>query len=122
MHIVSGVKGKLNKTKDALDLFSATFPAGTLVGAPKIRAMEIIKNLEPCGRGLYGGTIGYFSKNKKFYVQSGAGIVADSIPELEYQEVLAKSEILRKSLEMASEGLWKTKFYWLIIMTHLHIT
>jgi anthranilate synthase component 1 len=121
MHIVSGVKGKLNKTKDALDLFSATFPAGTLVGAPKIRAMEIIKNLEPCGRGLYGGTIGYFSKNgnmdqaitirtlvfngDEISYQAGAGIVADSIPELEYQEVLAKSEILRKSLEMASEGL-----------------
>ena len=121
MHIVSGVKGKLNNAKDALDLFSAAFPAGTLVGAPKIKAMEIIKNLEPCGRGLYGGTIGYFSKNgnmdqaitirtlvlhgDEISYQAGAGIVADSIPELEYQEVLAKSEILRKSLEIASEGL-----------------
>ena len=121
MHIVSGVKGRLNNTKDALDLFSAAFPAGTLVGAPKIKAMEIIKNLEPCGRGLYRGTIVYFSKNgnmdqaitlrtlvfhgDEISFQAGAGIVADSIPELEYQEVLAKSEILRKSLEIASEGL-----------------
>ena len=121
MHIVSGVKGRLIKNKDALDLFSATFPAGTLVGAPKIRAMEIIRNLEPCGRGLYGGTIGYFSKNgnmdqaitirtmvfneDEVSFQAGAGIVADSIPETEYQEVLAKSEVLRKSLKMASEGL-----------------
>ena len=121
MHIVSGVKGRLIKNKDALDLFSATFPAGTLVGAPKIRAMEIIRNLEPCGRGLYGGTIGYFSKNgnmdqaitirtmvfneDEVSFQAGAGIVADSVPETEYQEVLAKSEVLRKSLKMASEGL-----------------
>jgi anthranilate synthase component 1 len=121
MHIVSGVKGLLDDGKDAFDLFAAAFPAGTLVGAPKVRAMELIAELEPVGRGLYGGTIGYFSKNgnmdqaitirtmvfngDEYSFQAGAGIVADSDPEREYEEVLAKSAILRSALEIAQEGL-----------------
>jgi len=121
MHIVSGVKGLLDDGKDAFDLFAAAFPAGTLVGAPKVRAMELIAELEPIGRGLYGGTIGYFSKNgnmdqaitirtivfngNDYRFQAGAGIVADSQPEREHDEVLAKSAILRHALEIAEEGL-----------------
>jgi len=121
MHIVSGVQGVLDDSKDAFDLFAAAFPAGTLVGAPKVRAMELIAELEPVGRGLYGGTIGYFSKNgnmdqaitirtmvfngEEYSFQAGAGIVADSDPEREYQEVMAKSAILRRALEIAEEGL-----------------
>jgi len=121
MHIVSGVKGTLADDRDALDLFAATFPAGTLVGAPKVRAMEIIAELEPSGRGLYGGTVGYFAKNgnmdqaitirtmvfhgDQYSFQAGAGVVADSVPEREYEEVLAKSAILRRALEIAEEGL-----------------
>ena len=121
MHIVSGVKGTLAGNRDAIDLFAATFPAGTLVGAPKVRAMEIIAELEPSGRGLYGGTVGYFANNgnmdqaitirtivfngDQYSFQAGAGIVADSVPEREYEEVLAKSAILRRALEIAEEGL-----------------
>jgi anthranilate synthase component 1 len=121
MHIVSGVKGELDPNRDAFELFAATFPAGTLVGAPKVRAMEIIAELEPTARGLYGGTVGYFAKNgnmdqaitirtivfngDEYSFQAGAGIVADSIPEREHDEVLAKSAILRRALEIAEEGL-----------------
>jgi len=121
MHIVSGVKGKLNRGKDAFDLFSASFPAGTLVGAPKIRAMEIIEEMEIEGRGLYGGTAGYFDINgdmdqaitirtivfqgDSYSFQAGAGIVKDSDPSSEYAEVFAKSEILKKALKMAGEIL-----------------
>lgn len=121
MHIVSGVKGTLRGDRDAFDLFAATFPAGTLVGAPKVRAMELIAELEPVGRGLYGGTVGYFAKNgnmdqaitirtlvingDEYSFQAGAGIVADSVPEREHDEVLAKSAILRRALEIAEEGL-----------------
>jgi anthranilate synthase component 1 len=121
MHIVSGVQGVLEDGKDAFDLFAAAFPAGTLVGAPKVRAMELIAELEPVGRGLYGGTVGYFSKNgnmdqaitirtmifngDEYSFQAGAGIVADSDPEREHQEVMAKSDILRRALEIAEEGL-----------------
>ncbi len=121
MHIVSGVTGTLAAGRDAFDLFSATFPAGTLVGAPKVRAMELIAGLEPVGRGLYGGTVGYFAKNgnmdqaitirtmvfngDEYSFQAGAGIVADSVPESEHDEVLAKSAILRRALEIAEEGL-----------------
>jgi anthranilate synthase component 1 len=121
MHIVSGVLGRVVENKDALDLFAATFPAGTLVGAPKVRAMELIAGMEPVGRGLYGGTVGYFAKNgnmdqaitirtmvfngNEYSFQAGAGIVADSDPEREYEEVLAKSAILRRALEIAEEGL-----------------
>ena len=121
MHIVSGVRGEIVANKDASDLFAATFPAGTLVGAPKVRAMELIAAMEPVGRGLYGGTVGYFAKNgnmdqaitirtmvfndREYSFQAGAGIVADSDPEREYQEVLAKSAILRRAMEIAEEGL-----------------
>jgi anthranilate synthase component 1 len=121
MHIVSGVHGVLEENYDALDLFAATFPAGTLVGAPKVRAMELIAEMEPISRGLYGGTMGYIAKNgnmdqaitirtmvfngDEYSFQAGAGIVADSNPEHEYQEVLAKSAILRRALEIAKEGI-----------------
>jgi anthranilate synthase component 1 len=121
MHIVSGVQGELASGFDAFDLFAACFPAGTLVGAPKVRAMEIIEEMEPAGRGLYGGTAGYFGiagdmdqaitirtlvfNGDEFSLQAGAGIVADSVPENEYKEVLAKSAILRRALEIAGEGL-----------------
>ncbi len=121
MHIVSGVKGELAPGRDAFDLFAATFPAGTLVGAPKVRAMEIIDELEPVRRGFYGGTVGYFGhggdmdqaitirtlvfRDGHYSFQAGAGIVADSVPQTEYQEVLAKSAILRRALTLAEEGL-----------------
>jgi len=121
MHIVSGVQGKLARGYDQFDLFAASFPAGTLVGAPKVRAMEIIEEMEAVGRGLYAGTAGYFGlsgdmdqaitirtlvfSGDEYSFQAGAGIVADSVPENEYREVLAKSAILRRALEMAGEGL-----------------
>jgi anthranilate synthase component 1 len=121
MHIVSGVKGRLAEGRDAFDLFAAAFPAGTLVGAPKVRAMELIDELEPVRRSVYGGTVGYFGHNGDmdqaiairtlvfgsgvYSYQAGAGIVADSVPEAEYQEVLAKSAILRRAMAMAEEGL-----------------
>jgi anthranilate synthase component 1 len=121
MHIVSGVSGRLAPGNDAFDLFAATFPAGTLVGAPKVRAMEIIDELEPVGRQLYGGTIGYFGRQgamdqaitirtlvfrgDTYSYQAGGGIVADSSPQAEYDEVLAKSAVLRRALELAAEGL-----------------
>jgi anthranilate synthase component 1 len=121
MHIVSGVQGELDSRYDAFDLFAASFPAGTLVGAPKVRAMEIINEMEPVGRGLYAGTAGYFGvtgdmdqaitirtlvfNGSEYSFQAGAGIVADSEPAREYQEVLAKSAILRRALEIAGEGL-----------------
>jgi anthranilate synthase component 1 len=121
MHLVSGVNGTLAPGRDAFDLFAAAFPAGTLVGAPKVRAMEIIDELEPVRRGLYGGTVGYFGARGDmdhaitirtlvfdgdgYSYQAGAGIVADSVPRTEYAEVLAKSAALRRALEMAKEGL-----------------
>ena len=121
MHIVSGVQGELAAEYDAFDLFAASFPAGTLVGAPKVRAMEIIEEMESTGRGLYAGTGGYFGiggdmdqaitirtlvfNGDEYSFQAGAGIVADSVPKKEYQEVLAKSAILRRALEIAGEGL-----------------
>lgn len=121
MHIVSGVQGELAAGRDAFDLFAAAFPAGTLVGAPKVRAMELIDELEPVRRGLYAGTVGYFGSNgdmdqaiairtlifrgDTYQYQAGAGIVADSVPESEYNEVLAKSAILRSALDLAEEGL-----------------
>jgi anthranilate synthase component I len=121
MHIVSGVKGRLKSGQDAFDLFAATFPAGTLVGAPKVRAMELIDELEPVGRQLYGGTVGYFGQHgamdqaitirtlvfrgDTYSYQAGGGIVADSSPQAEYEELLAKSAVLRRALELAAEGL-----------------
>src|SRR3984893_398187 len=121
MHIVSGVNGRLKAGQDAFDLFAATFPAGTLVGAPKVRAMEIIDELEPVGRQLYGGTVGYFGprgdmdqaitirtlvfRGDGYSYQAGGGIVADSSPKSEYEEVMAKSAVLRRALSIAAEGL-----------------
>ena len=121
MHIVSGVEGELDGGYDQFDLFAASFPAGTLVGAPKVRAMQIIEEMEAVGRGLYAGTAGYFGvtgdmdqaitirtlvfSGGEYSFQAGAGIVADSVPEREYREVLAKSAILRRALELAEEGL-----------------
>lgn len=121
MHIVSGVQGELAAEFDQFDLFAASFPAGTLVGAPKVRAMQIIEEMEQVGRGLYAGTAGYFGlkgdmdqaitirtlvfSGDEYSFQAGAGIVADSVPAKEYQEVLAKSAILRRALEIAKGGL-----------------
>jgi anthranilate synthase component 1 len=121
MHIVSGVNGRLSAGRDSFDLFAATFPAGTLVGAPKVRAMEIIDELEPVGRQLYGGTVGYFGRHgdmdqaitirtlvfrgDSYSYQAGGGIVADSSPKAEYEELMAKSAVLRRALELAAEGL-----------------
>ena len=117
MHIVSNVQGRLNPKMDALDVLEAAFPAGTVSGAPKIRAMEIIERLEPSRRGPYAGCVGYlsFSKNldtcitirtivvkgRKAYIQAGAGIVADSDPRKEYQETLNKAKAQIKAIEMA---------------------
>ncbi len=120
MHIVSDVEGALEGDRDAFDLIAATFPAGTVSGAPKIRAMEIIEELEPTRRGPYAGLVGYFSFNGNFdscitirtmlingnrvYVQAGAGIVADSIPETEYKETLNKAKALFRAIQMARGG------------------
>ena len=114
MHIVSNVEGKFDENKSLLDTMLAGFPAGTVTGAPKIRAMEIIDELEKSQRKMYAGSIGYFSANKsfdtcialrtalikdnKFYIQSGAGIVADSVPEKEYLETVNKAKALINSL------------------------
>lgn len=121
MHIVSNVRGTLRDGLDHFDVLRACFPAGTVSGAPKIRAMEIIDELESTRRGPYAGAIGYFSfegnmdtaitirtivvKDGVAYVQAGAGIVADSVPESEYQETLNKARALLKSLELAEAGL-----------------
>ena len=121
MHLVSAIEGRLRPELQAIDAFRACFPAGTLTGAPKVRAMEIIEELEPVRRGLYGGSVLYadFAGNldsciairtllmnkKKAYLQAGAGIVADSVPESEYQESLNKAEALVKAIEIARRGL-----------------
>lgn len=118
MHLVSTVEGWLREGADAIDVFRATFPAGTVSGAPKVRAMEIIEELEPVKRGVYAGAIGYFSllgdmdlciairtivvKDGKGYIQAGAGIVADSIPALEYKETLNKAAALMNAARAAS--------------------
>jgi anthranilate synthase component 1 len=121
MHIVSNVSGELLPGRDALDVFRAAFPAGTLSGAPKIRAMEIIEELEPCRREVYGGAVGYisFTGNMdlaiairtmvahagRVHLQAGAGIVADSDPAAEYQETINKAMGVKLALRMAREGL-----------------
>ncbi|HKJ04738.1 MAG TPA: anthranilate synthase component I [Geopsychrobacteraceae bacterium] len=121
MHIVSNVRGQLKPGLDSFDVFRATFPAGTLSGSPKIRAMEIIDELEPSRRGVYGGAVGYFSFNgnmdlaiairtlviegNRIHLQAGAGIVADSDPEMEYQETLNKARGVKRAIEMANRGL-----------------
>ncbi len=120
MHIGSTVKGKIQKGRNALDAVDAVLPAGTLSGAPKIRACEIIDELEDNKRGIYGGAIGYldftgnldtciairlaFQKNGKVYVRSGAGIVADSVPENEYQECINKAAAVMDALKTAQGG------------------
>jgi len=121
MHIVSNVRGELAEKRDALDVFRAAFPAGTLSGSPKIRAMEIIEELEPCRREIYGGAVGYLSftgnmdlaiairtlvvHDGKVYLQAGAGIVADSVPEMEYEETVNKAMSVKVAIEMARQGL-----------------
>ena len=121
MHIVSNVEGTLNEGMTSMDVLKATFPAGTLTGAPKVHAMEIIDQLEPTKRGLYGGACGYLSyagdmdvaiairtgiiKDQTLYVQAAAGVVADSVPELEWRETEAKARALLRASELVEEGL-----------------
>ena len=115
MHIVSQVEGQLKQGMDAFDLFMSAFPAGTVTGAPKIRAMEIIKELEPTSRGHYAGAVGYLGFNgnmdfcitirtiailkNRLHIQVGAGIVADSSPKNEYEETLRKAAAMFKTIE-----------------------
>jgi anthranilate synthase component 1 len=121
MHIVSNVQGEVLDNVDALDVLKATFPAGTLSGAPKIRAMEIIDELEPVKRGVFGGAVGYLGwhgemdmsiairtgiiREDKIYVQAGAGLVADSSPESEWNETQIKARAVIKAVELSSNGL-----------------
>lgn len=121
MHMTSSVSGLLQPGKTAFDAFRATFPAGTLSGAPKIRAMEILDELEPTRRGPYGGAVGCIDfyenmnlcitirtivlKNNTAFVQAGAGIVADSVPEREYEECINKAKAMFKAIEVAEKGL-----------------
>ncbi len=121
MHITSNITGRIRKGRDAIDVLMACIPAGTVTGAPKIRAMEIIDELEPEKRGPYAGTVGYIDfsgnmdtgitirtiilKSGVAYVQAGAGIVADSVPEREYQETLNKAKGLLKAIELAEKSL-----------------
>jgi anthranilate synthase component 1 len=121
MHIVSNVEGVLKDGMSNMDVLRATFPAGTLSGAPKVHAMEMIDKLEPNKRGLYGGACGYLSyagdmdvaisirtgivKNQALYVQAAAGVVADSVPELEWKETEAKARALLRASELVEEGL-----------------
>jgi anthranilate synthase component 1 len=121
MHIVSNVEGLLNDGMTSIDVLKATFPAGTLTGAPKVHAMELIDQLEPSKRGLYGGACGYLSyagdmdvaiairtgivKDQTLYVQAAAGVVADSVPELEWKETEAKARALLRASELVEEGL-----------------
>jgi anthranilate synthase component 1 len=119
MHLVSNVEGWLRPDRDALDVFRAVFPAGTVSGAPKVRAMEIIEELEPVRRGVYAGAIGYFSllgdvdlciairtivmRGDRGFIQAGAGIVADSVPHLEYAETLNKAQALMRAVQLAED-------------------
>ena len=121
MHIVSNVEGLLKDGLTSLDVLRATFPAGTLTGAPKVRAMEIIDELEPVKRGIYGGACGYLSfagdmdvaiairtgivKDQVLYVQAAAGIVADSIPESEWKETESKARAVLRAAEQVQMGL-----------------
>jgi anthranilate synthase component 1 len=123
MHIVSQVVGTIRPECSAYDLMRATFPAGTLSGAPKVRALQIIAELEKSQRGVYGGALGYFGfggnhdscigirtaviKGGKIYIQSGAGIVADSVPENEYMETVNKAKGMLKAVSLA-EAMFRT--------------
>jgi anthranilate synthase component 1 len=120
MHIVSGVRGEIDEGKDQFDVMTACFPAGTVSGAPKVRAMQIIDELEPDKRGPYAGSVGYFGfsgnmdfcitirtflmKGEDLWIQAGAGIVADSDPEKEFEETINKSLGLRRAVELAEKG------------------
>jgi len=119
MHLVSTIEGKLRAGLSAVDALRACFPAGTLSGAPKVRAMEIIEELEPSRRGIYGGCVLYadfsgnldscitirsmVAQNGQGHIQAGAGIVADSVPEAEYQECLNKAQAVLRAIERARE-------------------
>ena len=121
MHIVSNVEGLLQEGLSNMDVLKATFPAGTLTGAPKVHAMELIDQLEPVKRGLYGGACGYLSyagdmdlaiairtgivKDGQLHVQAAAGVVADSVPELEWAETEHKARALLRAAEMVQAGL-----------------
>jgi anthranilate synthase, component I len=121
IHIVSNVQGQLEKEMDAIDVLRATFPAGTLTGAPKVRAMELIEQLEPVKRGIYGGACGYLSysgemdvaiairtgvlKDGILNVQAAAGVVYDSVPEKEWQETEMKARAVLRAAEMVESGL-----------------
>ncbi len=121
MHIVSNVSGRLKDNMNAIDVLRATFPAGTISGAPKIRAMEIIAELEPVKRGVYSGAVGYLSwngnmdtaiairtaviKDKTLHIQAGCGIVADSVPENEWEETLNKGRAIFRAVSLAERGL-----------------
>jgi anthranilate synthase component 1 len=121
MHIVSNVEGVLREGMDNIDVLRATFPAGTLSGAPKVHAMELIDQLEPSKRGIYGGACGYLSfagdmdlaiairtgiiKDDTLYVQAAAGVVADSVPEMEWRETEHKARALLRASELVEEGL-----------------
>ena len=120
-HIVSSVEGDLLDNMSNMDVLRATFPAGTLSGAPKIRAMEIIDEMEIVKRGVYGGAVGYLSfsgdmdvaiairtgivKNNTLYVQAAAGVVADSVPEMEWRETEHKARALLRAAELVEEGM-----------------
>jgi anthranilate synthase component 1 len=119
MHLVSSLRGQLRRRMDCFDALMSCFPAGTVSGAPKIRAMEIIDELEPTRRGIYAGAVMYLdfsgnidscialrtlvAKKGRVYIQAGGGVVADSVPEREYQETVNKARALVKALEIAHE-------------------
>jgi len=121
MHIVSNVRGHLKNGMSAMDVLRATFPAGTVSGAPKVRAMEIIDELEPVKRGVYSGAVGYLGwggnmdtaiairtaviQKNKLHIQAGAGIVADSIPRSEWDETMNKARAIFRAVAMAEAGL-----------------
>ena len=121
MHIVSNVTGQLKENMTPIDALRATFPAGTLSGAPKIRAMEIIDEVEPVKRGVYGGAVGYLGwggtmdtaiairtaviHDETLHIQAGGGVVADSVPQLEWEETLNKGRAMFKAVALAATGL-----------------
>jgi len=121
MHIVSNVTGQLRDKMSAMDVLRATFPAGTVSGAPKIRAMEIIDELEPVKRGVYSGAVGYLAwngnmdtaiairtaviKDGQLNIQAGAGVVADSVPDLEWKETMNKGRAVFRAVALAEAGL-----------------
>lgn len=123
MHIASIVESEMSEDKTALDVLKATLPVGTLSGAPKVRAMEIIDELEPVKRGIYGGAMGYLGwsgnmdmaiairtaviKDDRLFVEAGAGIVADSIPTSEWEETINKARAIFRAVELAEQGLQK---------------